>query len=382
MKFSTLAIHSGQSADKSTGATIVPIYQTSTFTQQAIGKHLGYEYSRSGNPTRTALETCLASLENGKHAMAFASGLAANMAILSILSPEDEIVAIDDLYGGSYRIFEKILRPLGIRAKYVRGDDLRELESAITGKVKLIWAESPTNPLLKLVDIEAAAGIAKKKGVLFAVDNTFATPVAQNPLNLGADIVVHSTTKYIAGHSDTIGGAVVLNDPELFEKISFYQNAAGGVPSAFDSWLVLRGIKTLSVRMERHEQNALKVAEFLEGRREALSVNYPSLKSHPQSLLAKRQMRNFGGMLSFEISGGKEAAEKFISQLKIFSLAESLGGVESLVSVPAFMTHASIPEKERVKRGISNGLIRLSVGIEDIDDIIGDLKSAFGAMGK
>lgn len=376
MKFSTKAIHVGQDADEATGATIVPIYQTSTFTQDHVGVHKGYEYSRSGNPTRRALELCLASLENGAYAMAFASGLAANMGVLSVLRGGDEIVAVADLYGGTYRIFEQILKPQGIETKYIWKGEADELDEAISDKTKIVWIESPTNPTLKLVDIRAFAEVAKRRGVLLVVDNTFATPYAVNPLDLGADIVVHSTTKYIAGHSDTVGGAVVLNDEKLFAKIRFYQNAAGGVPGPFDSWLVLRGVKTLALRMREHEKNALAVARALESHPKVLNVNYPGLKSHPQHALAKSQTRNFGGMISFEVEGGREKAEKLIENLKIFSLAESLGGVESLVSLPSAMTHASIPREERLKRGVGDGLIRLSVGIEDVEDILEDLQNA------
>ena len=375
MKFATTAIHAGQAADPATGATIVPIYQTSTFTQQAVGVHKGYEYSRSGNPTRAALEECLAKLENGRFGLAFASGLAANMAVLSTLAKGDKIAAVADLYGGTFRIFEKILRPLGIETAYIQGDSDAEIKAALSG-AKMLWSESPTNPTMRIVDIARLAKLSKRAGAIFVVDNTFATPVAQKPLDLGADAVVHSTTKYIAGHSDTIGGAAVFNDAEFFEKVKFYQNAAGGAAGAFDSWLVLRGLKTLQIRMERHEKNALKIAEFLQNHPRVEKVNYPGLKNSPQYKLAKKQMSNFGGMISFELRGGAKAAKAAIAKMKIFSLAESLGGVESLVSLPAEMTHASIPRAERLKRGIADGLIRLSVGIEDIDDLLEDLRNA------
>jgi len=377
MNFKTKAIHVGQEADKSTGATIVPIYQTSTFTQEEIGKHKGYEYSRTGNPTRATLEECLASLENGKLGLVFSSGLAATAAVLSLLKTGDHVVAMDDLYGGTYRLFEKIYSPIGISFTYVDGTNPDEFKKAIKSETKLIWLETPTNPLLKIADIKAISTITKSKNVLLAVDNTFASPYFQQPLNLGADIVVHSTTKYIGGHSDVIGGAVILNDTDLYEKIKFYQNAAGGVSGPFDSWLTLRGLKTLAIRMKEHEKNAIAVVNFLSKHRKVLSVNYPGLSSHPQYELAKKQMTGFGGMVSFQIKGGFEEANNFMKNLKVFALAESLGGVESLVSYPPKMTHASIPKEEREKRGITDNLIRLSVGIEDTEDILNDIENAF-----
>lgn len=376
MKFSTKAIHIGQKADESTGATIVPIYQTSTYTQEAIGKHKGYEYTRTGNPTRTALEECLASLENGKYGLAFSSGLAATAAVLSILRPGDNVVASDDMYGGTYRLFEKIYAPMGITFNYVDGTNLSEFQSAIKAETKLIWVETPTNPLLRISDIKGIASIAKQNNIFLAVDNTFATPYLQTPLDFGADIVVHSTTKYIGGHSDVVGGAVILNDVELYEKIKFYQNAAGGIPGPFDSWLTLRGLKTLALRMIEHQKNAVLLAEALSVHSQVLKVHYPGLKNHPQHELAKRQMRGFGGMISFEIKGGFEEVNIFMQNIKLFSLAESLGGVESLVSYPPQMTHASIPKEERDRRGITDNLIRLSVGIEDIHDLLEDLEQA------
>lgn len=374
MKFSTKAIHAGQDADSATGATIVPIYQTSTYTQEEIGVHKGYEYTRTGNPTRTALEECLASLENGKYGLAFASGLAAEAAVLSVLSPKDHIVAMDDLYGGTYRLFEKVFAPLGISTTYVDGTNLDAVKSAINKNTKLIWLETPTNPLLKIADIQAISEIAKANNIILVVDNTFATPYFQQPLNLGADIVVHSTTKYIGGHSDVVGGAVILNDRDLHEKIKFYQNAAGGIPGPFDSWLTLRGLKTLAVRMRQHEKNAQIIAKALLENPQVLSVNYPGLSNQHQ--LAKKQMTGFGGMISFQIKGGYNEVNNFVKNLKLFSLAESLGGVESLVSYPAAMTHASIPQEEREKRGITDNLIRLSVGIEDVEDLIDDINQA------
>lgn len=376
MNFSTKSIHVGQEADSATGATIVPIYQTSTFTQAEIGVHKGFEYSRTGNPTRAALEKCLASLESGKYGLAFASGLAATNAVLSILRPGDHIVSGEDVYGGTYRLFEKVFSPYGITAAYVNGTEPSEFAKAIRKETKLIWLETPTNPLLKLTDIAAVSQIAKRRNLLLAVDNTFATPYLQRPLELGADIIVHSTTKYIGGHSDVVGGAVVLNDESLYEKIKFYQNAAGGVPGPFDSWLVLRGLKTLGIRMKQHEFNALEIARHLLKHPKVLKVNYPGLKTHPQYELAKKQMSGFSGMISFEIKGEYKEVNEFMKALKVFSLAESLGGVESLACHPSSMTHASIPKEEREARGIHENLIRLSVGIEDVEDLIADLDQA------
>ena len=376
MGFSTKAIHVGQEADSATGATIVPIYQTATFTHDSIGVYKGYDYSRIGNPTRAALEENLAALEDGIFGLAFASGLAAETAVLSILKPGDNIVASDDLYGGTYRLFTEVFGNLGITSTFVDATDLSSIEDAIADNTKLIWIETPTNPLLKLTDIEAVSKIAKSKNVLLVVDNTFASPYFQQPLALGADIVVHSTTKYINGHSDVVGGAVILNDENLYEKIKFYQNAAGGILGPFDSWLTLRGLKTLAVRMKQHEQNAQKIAEALLISPHVLTVNYPGLPSHPQYELAKRQLKGFGGMISFEINGEIDEVNNFVKNLKIFSLAESLGGVESLVAHPAQMTHASIPKEQREKIGIKDNLIRLSVGIEDVEDLLADLEYA------
>ena len=380
MGFSTKAIHMGQEADTATGATIVPIYQTSTYTQEEIGKTKGYDYSRCNNPTREAFETAIASLENGKYGLAFASGLAAETAVLSILKPGDNIVAADDLYGGTYRLFTKIFANQGITTTFVDGTNPIAIESAITENTRLIWIETPTNPLLRLSDIKAIAEIAMISNVLLVVDNTFATPYFQNPLDLGADIVVHSTTKYINGHSDVVGGAVILNDNELYEKIKFYQGSAGAILGPFDSWLTLRGLKTLYVRMERHESNAKKIADFLVKNKNVLKVNYPGLESHSQHALAKEQMDGFGGMISFEINGGISEVNKFMKNLNIFSLAESLGGVESLVSHPAQMTHASIPAEQRKSIGINDNLIRLSIGIEDVEDLIADLEYALDSV--
>lgn len=377
MNFETIAIHDGSIPEPRTGAVSVPIYQTSTFFQDALGKDRGYEYSRTGNPTREALERSIAQLENGKFGLAYASGSAATVGTFQpLLLPGDEIVAGNDTYGGTYRIFERLLRPYGIKTNYVDADDLSRFEQVITPATKLIWVETPSNPLLKLIDIAALAEIAHKRGVLLVVDNTFASPYFQQPLNLGADLVVHSTTKYIGGHSDVVGGAVVTSNEEIYEKLKFYQNAAGAVPAPFDSWLFLRGIKTLKLRMEAHEKNALRVAEFLASHPYVERVYYPGLPSHPQHALAKRQMRGFGGMVSFEIAGGLPAVEQFIARSKLFLLAESLGGVESLLCYPPRMTHASISAEERAKRGIHDNLIRLSVGLENGDDLIEDLRTA------
>lgn len=378
--FSTKAIHTGQDADSATGATIVPIYQSATFTQESIGVTKGYDYSRSDNPTREAFEKAVAAVENGNFGLAFASGLAAETAVLSLLKPGDNIVAMNDLYGGTYRLFTQVLANGGITTTFIDGTKLGEIESAITRNTKIIWIESPTNPLLKLADISAIANIAKQRGVLLVVDNTFATPYFQRPLDLGADIVVHSTTKYINGHSDVVGGAVVVNHRELFEKIKFYQNSAGAILGPFDSWLTLRGLKTLAIRMEKHQQNAIKIALALLSNPVVLKVNYPGLDTHPQHELAKRQMSGFGGMISFEIARGIDEVNRFVSNLKLFSLAESLGGVESLVSHPAQMTHASVPKHQREAIGIHDNLIRLSVGIEDADDLIEDLEYALDSV--
>jgi cystathionine beta-lyase/cystathionine gamma-synthase len=379
MKFSTKAIHVGQAADPATGATIVPIYQTSTYTQQGIGQHKGFEYSRTGNPTRAALEECLASLESATHALAFASGLAATAAILSLLRPGDHVLAAEDLYGGTYRLFERIYKPMQITTTYVDGRDPAAFAVALRPETKLVWVETPTNPLLTLVDIAAVAEVCRKSGtgVLLAVDNTFATPFFQRPLELGADIVVHSTTKYIGGHSDVIGGAVMTSRQDLHDSIKFYQNAAGGVPGPFDAWLTLRGVKTLAVRMRQHDANARQVAAFLKGHSKINRVYYPGLPEHSQHTLAARQMNGgFGGMVSFELKGGQPAVDAFVRRVKLFSYAESLGGVESLVCYPPAMTHGSIPAAERERRGITAGLVRLSVGIEDAEDLLDDLRQA------
>ena len=374
MKFATKAIHAGQEPDPSTGAVMTPIFQTATYAQAGLGQHKGYEYSRTGNPTRAALESCIAALEDGRYGLAFASGMAAEAAILSLLNAGDHVVSCDDLYGGSYRIFERVMRRYNVDASYVSVSDVAAYEKAIRPNTKLVWLETPTNPLLRLVDIAAVATIAHEHKLLVVVDNTFASPYFQQPLKLGADIVVHSTTKYINGHSDVIGGALVLNDETVYESIKFYQNAVGGVPSPFDSWLTLRGIKTLAVRMRQHEENARAVAAFLEEHPRVEKVYYPGLVSHPDHQLAKRQMSGFGGMLSFQFKGTRADVDKIVRRFQIFALAESLGGVESLVCHPASMTHGSIPKDIREARGLTDTLLRLSVGIEDIEDLLKDLE--------
>jgi cystathionine beta-lyase/cystathionine gamma-synthase len=373
--FSTLAIHAGQDADPATGATVVPIYATSTYTQEAPGRHKGYEYSRSGNPTRTALETCLAALEGGERGLAFASGLAATTAVLSVLKPGDEVVAAADLYGGTFRLLERVFKPWGLVARYTEDPSPAGFSRLLTAATRLVWIETPTNPLLQIIDIAAVAEVAHRAGALLAVDNTFASPYLQQPLRLGADLVVHSTTKYLGGHSDVIGGAVI-GRRELLQPIAFYQNAAGGVPGPFDAWLTLRGIKTLAVRMERHSANARRLAGWLAEQPQVERVYYPGLPSHPGYEVARRQMRDFGGMLSVRLKGGKESALRLLSRTRLFSLAESLGGVESLIGHPATMTHASIPAEVRQARGVDDGLVRLSVGIEDVEDLREDLRQA------
>ena len=376
MKFETRAIWVGQEADKATGATIVPIYQTSTFTQEEVNKHKGYEYSRVGNPTRTALDSCIASLEEGKYGLSFSSGLAAEHAIFSILRPGDHVIVPEDMYGGTYRLIKEILEPFNISFTFTDFTDLAAIESSFLFNTKMVWIETPTNPLLKIFDIESITDLCKKKNALSVVDNTFSSPYFQKPLLLGADIVVHSTTKYINGHSDIIGGALVLNDKTLYEKILLIQKSVGAVPSPFDSWLTLRGVKTLAVRMKQHEQNAMKVAEFLKGHNHVEEVFYPGLKDHPGHDIARKQMSGFGGVVSFRIKGGLNEANSFFKKLKIFQLADSLGGIESLANYSALMTHEAFPADLRKKIGVTENLIRLSVGIEHIDDLINDLSNA------
>jgi len=375
VKFSTKAIHVGQDADPTTGATIVPIYQTSTFTQTRVGEHKGYDYARTANPTRSALEAQLASLENGAYGVAFASGVAATSAVVNLLSAGDHVVVGDDLYGGTYRLFSRVYARYGVEFTYVDMSDIAAVRAAIKPNTKLFWLETPTNPLLKLVDIAAICAL-RGPGQYVAVDNTFASPYFQQPLALGADVVVHSTTKYIGGHSDAVGGIAITNDPAIHESLKFHQNAVGGVPSPNDAFLTMRGAKTLALRMREHAHNAQIVAEFLEGHDEIAKVYYPGLPSHPQHELAKRQMSGFGGMVSFVLAGPQERALDFAHRMKYFSLAESLGGIESLICHPARMTHGSIPKEERERRGVTDGLLRLSVGIEDADDLVADLKAA------
>lgn len=376
MEFATKAIHAGQEPDPTTGAIMTPIYQTSTYAQSGMGEHKGYEYARTGNPTRTALEACLAALENGRYGLAFASGLAAESAVLSLLSAGDHIVSCDDLYGGTYRIFDRIMSRYNVETSYVTANRVEEYERAIRPNTKIIWLETPTNPLLNLVDIRAVAEIAHRHKLLLVVDNTFSSPYFQRPLDLGADIVLHSTTKYINGHSDVVGGALIMNDQNVYEAIKFHQNAAGAVPGPFDVWLTLRGIKTLAVRMRQHEENARTVANFLSEHKRVEKVYYPGLASHPDHELAKRQMSGFGGMVSFQFKGSLSDVDTVVRRFRVFTFAESLGGIESLVCHPASMTHGSIPREIREARGLNDTLLRLSVGIEDISDILRDLEQA------
>jgi cystathionine beta-lyase/cystathionine gamma-synthase len=371
--FATRAIHVGQDPDPTTGAVIVPIYQTSTYAQEAVGVHKGYEYSRTDNPTRAALEAALAALDNGAHGLAFASGMAAETTVMLMLSSGDHVVCGDDVYGGTYRLFSKIGTRHGLTFDFVDTSDPNQVEAAIRPETKLIWLESPTNPLLKLVDIAAITQLARSHGILTLVDNTFASAYFQRPLELGADIVHYSTTKYMGGHSDVVGGALVMTNDDIYQQLKFLQNAAGCVPGPLDSWLVLRGLKTLAVRMRAHEANALAIARFLEEHPAVERVLYPGLPSHPQHALARRQMRGFGGMISIILKGGEAAARAMVTCTKLFTLAESLGGVESLIELPAGMTHTSVAGSHLE---VPAGLIRLSVGIEEQDDLIADLEAA------
>jgi cystathionine beta-lyase/cystathionine gamma-synthase len=381
VKFSTKAIHAGQEPDSTSGAVTVPIYQTSTYAQDELGKpHQGYEYARTQNPTRSALEECLASLENGKYGLAFSSGLGATNTVMNLLSQGDHVVVGDDVYGGTYRIFDKVFARYGVTFTFVDARDPGNVEAAIRKETKLVWMETPTNPMLRLADIKAIAELARKKKVLSVVDNTFASSYLQRPLDLGADIVVHSTTKYLGGHSDVVGGAIVTSINDVYETLKFHQNACGAVPGPFDAWLVMRGLKTLSLRMKEHCRNAEQIARHLEKHPAIEKVIYPGLSTHPQHDLAKKQMDGFGGMVSVVLKGGLEDARKVLNNTKLFCLAESLGGVESLIGHPATMTHASIPREIREERGIVDGLIRLSVGIEDVDDLIADLDNALAKI--
>ncbi|HLI29979.1 MAG TPA: cystathionine gamma-synthase [Terriglobia bacterium] len=379
MGFSTDAIHAGQEPDPATGAIIVPIYQTSTFVQEEMGKHKGYEYARTANPTRSALERNLAALEAGQHAFAFASGMAAINAVMSLCKSGDHILAGRNLYGGTFRLFERVLKDFGLSFTYADTRQLEEVEQAIRPNTRLLYVETPTNPVMEITDIAAAAELAHRHGSLLAVDNTFMSPFLQRPLELGADIVIHSTTKYLNGHSDGVGGAAILRDPAIADRLRFLQNSAGAILSPFESWLILRGVKTLAVRMRQHNSNGLAVAQYLERHAKVKHVHYPGLPSHPQHELARRQMKGFGGMISFE-TGSIGNARAVLRSVRLCSLAESLGGVETLISHPATMTHASVPAAERKQLGITDGLVRISVGIEDVEDLIADLGQALDQM--
>lgn len=379
MKIATKFIHAGAEPDPSTGAIMTPIFQTSTYVQEAPGKNKGFEYARSQNPTRQALEQALATIENGVFGLAFSSGVAATDAVIKLLSPGDEVIAASDMYGGTYRLFTKVFEKFGIKFIYVDTSDTKKVSAALTSNTKLIWLETPTNPLMNITDIKAVTDIAKQHKVLVCVDNTFASPYLQNPLDLGADIVMHSSTKYLGGHSDVIQGALVINDKDLREKLYFIQKSCGAVPGPMDCFLVLRGIKTLHVRMKQHCENGIAIARWLRKHPKVGKVYWPGFEDSANYAVAKQQMRGFGGMISFELKDNSvEAAMKVLSSTKIFALAESLGGVESLINHPATMTHASIPREERIRNGLSDSLIRLSVGIEDADDLMEDLNQAIG----
>jgi cystathionine gamma-lyase/cystathionine beta-lyase len=379
LHFGTRAIHAGQEPDPSTGAIMTPIYQTSTYVQESPGKHKGYAYARGKNPTRVALEKCIASLENAKHGLCFSSGQGAEDAVIKLLRPGDEVIATDDLYGGSYRMFTKIFEPFGIVFRFVDMGKAEDIRSHITPKTKMIWVETPTNPIMKIIDIAASSAIAKEHGLILVVDNTFASPYLQNPLDLGADIVMHSATKYLGGHSDVVMGALCTNNDKLYEDLAFIANSCGATPGPMDSFLVLRGLKTLHVRMDRHCRNGKAVAEFLKTHPKVDKVYWPGYPDHPNHEIAKKQMRGFGGMISFTLKGNSlQDAFTVASRTKVFSLAESLGGVESLIGHPATMTHASIPKDVREKAGVVDSLLRLSVGIEDETDLVEDLRQALG----
>ncbi len=379
LKFNSKTIHGGQQPDKAYGSVMPPIYQTSTYAQSTPGGHLGYEYSRSANPTRTALENSLASIENGNFGLAFGSGLAAIDAVIKLLNPGDEVISTNDLYGGSYRLFKQIFEKYGITFHFIGMQEVDAIEGYINANTKLIWVETPTNPMMNIIDIKGVSQLVKKNKILLAVDNTFATPYLQTPLDLGADIVMHSATKYLGGHSDVVVGALVVKDKELADRLYFIQNASGAVCGPMDSFLTLRGIKTLHVRMQRHCENGRAIAEYLAKHPKIEKVYWPGFEDHPNHSIAKSQMKNFGGMISFVTKGSSyEDAIKIVEKLKVFTLAESLGGVESLAGHPASMTHASIPKEEREKSGVVDALIRLSVGIEDVDDLIADLEEAIG----
>ncbi len=374
--FETRAIHAGQEPDPSTGAIMTPIYLSSTFVQSSPGVHKGYDYSRAGNPTRTAYEQCLANLESGRFGLAFASGCAAATTVAHLLKKGDHVVCFDDVYGGTFRLFDKVIQNNGVDFTFVDLRDKAKLEASLKPNTKMLWIETPSNPLLKIVDIAALAKMAKAKGIITVVDNTFMSPYFQRPLELGADIVVHSTTKYINGHSDIIGGAVILNLEDLAEKLYFLQKSIGAVPGNFDAYLCLRSLKTLPIRMEAHQKNAMAVARYLEGHPKVEKVIYPGLESHPDYAIAKKQMSGFGGMITFFVKGGLKSAQAFLENVKVFALAESLGGVESLIEHPAIMTHASVPAEQRKALGIADSMIRISVGIESSKDLLADLESA------
>lgn len=379
MKFGTKAVHAGVEPDPSTGAIMTPIYQTSTYVQAAPGEHKGYEYSRTGNPTRSALERSIAELEGGKYGLCFGSGLAAIDTLMKILEPGDEVISVNDLYGGTFRLFDKVYAKFGVKFHFVPLQNTDDIKSLVNDKTRLIWVETPTNPMMNVVDIERVSKFAKENNILLGVDNTFATPCLQNPLEFGADIVMHSITKYLGGHSDVVMGALVVNDDNLAEKLYFLQNSAGAVCGPQDSFLVLRGIKTLHLRMQRHSENGRKVANFLKGHPKVDKIYWPGFEDHPGHQVAKKQMKDFGGMVSFSLKDDtQEAAYAILKKTKLFALAESLGGVESLIGHPATMTHASIPAPIRQQTGIVDSLIRLSIGIEDADDLIADLEQALG----
>jgi cystathionine gamma-lyase len=378
MKFGTKAVHAGVEPDPSTGAIMTPIYQTSTYVQESPAKHKGYAYARGANPTRNALQKSIAALENGKYGICFSSGMGATDAVIKLLSPGDEVITSNDLYGGSYRMFKKVYEKFGIKFHFIDLTKADDLNAHINKNTKLLWLETPSNPLMRIIDIEACSVIAKKNNILVAVDNTFASPYLQNPLALGADIVMHSVTKYLSGHSDVIMGALVVNDEKLYQELAFIANSCGAVPGPQDSFLVLRGIKTLHLRMERHCFNGKKIATYLQAHPKVGKVYWPGFSDHSGHAIAKKQMSDFGGMLSFTLKDDSlEKATKFMESIQLFSLAESLGGVESLINHPASMTHASIPKEERIKNGLSDSLIRLSIGVEDVEDLIEDLEQTF-----
>jgi cystathionine beta-lyase/cystathionine gamma-synthase len=375
MKFSTKAVHAGQVPDPSTGAVMTPVFLTSTYVQEGLGKHKGYEYSRVSNPTRTALEKNIAALENADEGMAFASGMAAEDAIFRLLNPGDHVIVTNDVYGGTYRIGKMVLENYGLQFDFVDTTVIDNIVNAFKPNTKMIFVETPTNPTMKITDLKAVAKLAKERKVLSVVDNTFATPYLQRPLDLGIDVVMHSVTKYLNGHSDMLGGFVGTSNKKVIERLRFLQKATGGIMGPFDAWLCLRGTKTLAVRMRQHCESAMVIAQWLDAQKKIVTVNYPGLKHHPQHALAKKQMRGFGGMISFDL-GSLAKAKKFLTSVKICALAESLGGVETLISHPATMTHASVPKADRIKNGVTDGLVRISVGIEDVEDLIEDLKQA------